>query len=66
MVRFPDSSVALRQEDAMSNVRSIQSSLIANQARNESFEALQQVKAIRIHLALVWIALIALTLKVCL
>lgn len=50
----------------MSNVRSTQSRLIANQARNESFEALQQVKALRIHLVLVWIALIALTLKVCL
>lgn len=50
----------------MSNVHSIQSSLIANQARNESFEALQHVKSLRIHLCLVWIALIALTLKVCL
>jgi hypothetical protein len=35
-------------------------------ARSEAFEALQEAKALRKHLVLVWIALIALTLKVCL
>lgn len=58
--------MALRQEDAMSNIRSIESSLIANRARCEAFEARREVVALRIHLVLVWIALIALTLKVCL